>query len=273
MSSSNFNHLFTDFNPYYDVREDHFNSINHPNYASPSTSQYTVSVPNSNIALNYETDYQTYTLLDSVPTQTQDNTSKLQSRISELEQEIKSQQVKLNEILKILERVDRNILINKVVNQVAEGSIDLNKIIPLKTVEQMENKEFFQQIKFKLMLIVGQSNIPGTGYNCSYSLIDNMFDRILLTSFTWTGSSSNNTKKLAFVVYKNITRIFFETIYAADNSFSFSNVIDFFQNKALKYSKTRATKRKNSRASTVRQVAKRRRVSSDSFSSESNVSN
>lgn len=103
----------------------------------------------------------------------------------------------------------------------------------------------------------------GSGQNCAYSLADKMFNRTLLTSFTWTGISIDQSKK-AFNVYRNLVRIFFEAVNAADDTFTQIDTESFFQNKLLKYSKSRATKRSRTRSSTARVVPKRRRTDSSS---------
>lgn len=70
-----------------------------------------------------------------------------------------------------------------------------------------------------------KSHICGTsgklnGMNCGFHLIDYLFERQLLTNFSWSGVSRRKEGKSTFKIYKNIMKLFYCIIQKADADFS-----------------------------------------------------
>lgn len=164
------------------------------------------------------------------------------NKLSNLERENAALHSKMDTLLKMVNEIKYESYtacnFDEDINQYRKD-LPLKDVAGVKTLEKrLCSSEYFNRFKKVLRLYLGNRNEIGSGANNAYILVDKVFERNLLMSYTWTGSSKT-TEKLAFIKLKNIVRVFFEAIYAVDNSFGLKDVEIFFQNKILKYSKTR----------------------------------
>lgn len=106
----------------------------------------------------------------------------------------------------------------------------------------------------------------------AYNLVDKLFDRRVLTQYTWTGASREKPK-FTFAALTEIRSLFFAIISSADNRFSEIDQDNFFKNKILKYGEQRASKCTIMRASTPRATGQRRRGNFVGPASTSEASN
>lgn len=188
--------------------------------------------------------------------------------------------VKVDQVLWIMERMAKQAVAKD--NDYQNKCEEIDKIemcLPLKSVADIEildtnlgNTVFFYNFRNLINFHIGTKNIPNTGIDCAYVVIDKIFSRDVLLNFTWTGYSSKGPKK-AFSKYENILKVFFKAIYRADNSYSMSSNQRFFQYQILKYARSRAAQARSKRKiqSKSRKVTSRRRNNNNSGNDIDNV--
>ncbi|XP_055694637.1 uncharacterized protein LOC129796589 isoform X5 [Lutzomyia longipalpis] len=127
----------------------------------------------------------------------------------------------------------------------SEGTIDVDYGFPFST--KVEFKEFENKLKdeeFKMSVIKELCKINGysgtsNGTKCAYRLVDHIFSRTLFTLYSWSGVSHTGTKE-NFSSHTNFLDMFLKVIRMADATFSQVDIHNFFRNKVLKHSVSRA---------------------------------
>ncbi|XP_059608236.1 uncharacterized protein LOC132256070 [Phlebotomus argentipes] len=124
-----------------------------------------------------------------------------------------------------------------------EDEMDLR--FPIMTKEQLATyNSRLADASYKQSFIQELSKVCGVsgtadGTKVAYRLSEHMFDRALLTQFTWTGKNMNNklstSGKEAFSQYTHFVDTYAEIVRLADNQYSNMDNEKFFKVKLLKY--------------------------------------
>lgn len=175
------------------------------------------------------------------------STPEIHSKLDKLEKENVSLHTKVDILMKMVNEIRYSVYVeNKNDQEISVFQKDL-PLVQVEKIDELEKKlnnhEYFKKFRSVLRMYLGNRNEVGSGEINCYLLVDKLFDRSVLQLYTWTGTSKA-TNKLPFCSLKNIIRVFFEAIYPVDNSFSVKNVEKIFQNKILKYSKSRVNSKK-----------------------------
>lgn len=131
-----------------------------------------------------------------------DKITNIAEKIIELQEENLAMRATLEHMCGLIERIDKNIYVNKITNKINEG-IDLQKIIPINDIDEMNkleknlgNKEFFKQVKISLCLLTGKHK-TNISYICDICHLKKklVFTNQLFFCFFYR-KSTNKTKRL-----------------------------------------------------------------------------
>nr|CAH7724162.1 unnamed protein product [Callosobruchus chinensis] len=94
--------------------------------------------------------------------------------------------------------------------------------------KKLEDPRVMEHLIETLSLVCGRKGNEN-GLNSCYLLVDILFSREFMTTWSWAGGARDNREKIAFKMYKKIIYLFFRIVQLSDHNFTLKECEEFFK--------------------------------------------